>query len=96
MTNWTLAFDSNGKLTQVAYALVGGATVTWDDPPASVSVDGDALHISATESGNGLVFDGTLDSATEPTRATGSVSSNFVAGGLTISVPRGDATLVKQ
>ncbi len=95
VSDWLLTFDSRGNLTEVAYT-VAGVGITWNDPPASVSVDGANVHISATQSGNGLNFYGTLDSATKPTSATGELSAHMVVGNLTVSVPQGPATLVKQ
>jgi hypothetical protein len=95
VTDWLLTFDSRGDLTEVSYE-VAGVRKTWTDPPATVSVDGDQVRIAATQSGNGLNFYGVLDSVTDPTIATGSLSANMVVGNLTISVPQGEATLVKQ
>lgn len=91
-----LTFDSYGNLAQVKFAFVDQTTVTWDYPPGSVNVDGDQVHISSTESGNGLTFDGTLDSATAPTTADGSLTSNLIFGDVHVSVSQGEATLVKQ
>jgi len=96
VTNCFITFDSNDDLTQVSYKLAGNTTVTWDDPPTSVSVDGDAITISATQGGNSLVFNGTLDSTKAPTQATGTLNMNFAAGSVTLSVSQGSATLVKQ
>lgn len=96
LAHWYLTFDSDGELAQVRYTFVDLTTVTWDYPPGSTSVDGDQVQISSTKSGNGLTFDGTLDSATEPTQATGSLTSNLIFGDLQISVSKGEATLVKQ
>lgn len=91
-----LTFDSDGDLSQVKYTFVDLTTVTWDYPPGSVSVDGDQVHISATSSGNGLNFVGTLNSATDPTNADGEVTANLNVGSLRVSVSQGEASLVKQ
>ncbi len=95
VSDWLLTFDSRGNLTEVAYT-VAGVGINWNDPRASVSVNGTDVHISATQSGNGLNFYGTLDSTTEPTSATGDLSANMVVGNLTVSIPQGSATLIKQ
>lgn len=95
VTDWLLTFDSQGDLTQMSY-VVDNVLIIWTDPPAAVRVDGDQVHISATQSGNGLNFDGTLDSTEAPTTATGSLSADLVIGDLRVSVPQGPATLVKQ
>lgn len=91
-----LTFDSDGDLSQVKYTFVDLTTVTWDYPPGSVSVDGDQVHISSTQSGNGLTFDGTLDSATDPTKADGEVTANLNVRSVHFSVSQGEARLVKQ
>lgn len=91
-----LTFDSSGDLAQVRYTFVDLTTVTWDYPPGTISVDGDQIHISTTKSGNGLTFDGTLDSATTPTQAAGRVNSNLIFSDIHVTVSQGDATLVKQ
>ncbi len=91
-----LTFDSGGELSQVKYTFVDLATVTWDYPPSSVSVDGDQIQVSATSSGNGLSFIGTLDSATDPAQADGDVSANVNIGNVRATVSKGEASLVKQ
>lgn len=91
-----LTFDENGDVSQVKYTFVDLTTVTWGYPPGSVSVDGTQVHISFTKSGNGLTFDGTLDSETAPKTAAGSLTSNLIFGDVHISVSKGEATLVKQ
>ncbi|MEW6252491.1 MAG: hypothetical protein AB1716_17785 [Planctomycetota bacterium] len=96
LTNWFLTFDEDGELTQVSYTFAGAATVTWNNPPSATTVNGTAVFISVTQSGNGLTFDGTLNSATAPTSATGTLNSNLVVGGVTITVNQGPATLNKQ
>ncbi len=96
LEHWYLTFDSRGNLSQVKYTFVDLTTVTWTHPRGSVSVDGDQVHISATQSGNGLNFYGTLDSKTEPTIATGSLTTNLIFGDVHVSLSEGDATLVKQ
>lgn len=96
LAHWYLTFDSKGDLTQVKYTFVDQTTVTWNDPLGAVDVDGTQVHISSTQSGNGLTFDGTLDSETEPTIATGSLTSNLIFGDIQISDSQGEATLVKQ
>ena len=95
VTNILLTFDPTGQLTTMSYT-VNGTTLTWNDPPPFVAVDGTSVRITATQSGNGLMFDGTLNSATAPTSATGTLSANLVVGNLTVSVPQGTATLTKQ
>jgi hypothetical protein len=96
LTDWFLTFDARGDLTKVVYTVGGALTVTWNDPKASVDLTGEELHISATYHGSGLTFDGTLNSSTAPTTATGDLSTNLALGGVTISVLQGQATLVKQ
>lgn len=96
LAHWYLTFDSSGELTQVRYTFVDLTTVTYNNPPGSVSVDGSEVHISSTQSGNGLTFDGTLDSETEPTLAIGNLTANVVFGEIQISVSQGEATLLKQ
>jgi hypothetical protein len=96
LTNCLLTFDSRGEITAVSYEFEGQSTVMWRDPPASVSVDGDQVHISATQSGNGLNFYGTLNSTTEPTSADGTLSANLVIGNFSTSVSQGTATLVRE
>lgn len=96
LTNCLLTFDSRGEITVVSYEFEDQTTVTWNNPPASVSVDGDQIHISATQSGNGLNFYGTLNSTTEPTSADGTLSANMVIGNFSMFVSQGAATLVKQ
>ena len=91
-----LTFDSDGDLSQVKYTFVDLTTVTWDDPPGSVSVDGDQIYIFTASSGNGLSFFGTLDSATDPAKADGEVTANLNVGSVQISVSQGEASLVKQ
>jgi hypothetical protein len=96
LTGCFLTFDSNGELTQVRYTLLDLATVTWNNPPGSVTVEGNQIHVSATQSGNGLTFDGTLDSDTAPTIAPGSLSANLIIGDVQMWVSQGEATLVRQ
>lgn len=96
VTEYYLTFDADGKLTEVSYTVADNATVTWDDPPASVSVNGDVVTIAATQGGNGLVFEGTLDSAQEPTSAEGTLTLNIVLGGVTVSLDRGQASLTRE
>ncbi len=96
LTSWFLTYDSSGTLTQIAYTFQGMATVTVNDPPGNTTVNGTALTITVTGSGSGLQFNGTLNSATEPTEATGELSSNINIGGVSITAPAGSATLVKQ
>ena len=96
LQNWFLTFDSNGTLTQLSYTATTGATVTWSNPPSTTTVNGEAVSISISQAGKSLTFDGTLDSATAPTVATGTLTSNLVYGGVTITVPQGSATLNKQ
>lgn len=91
-----LTFDSDGDLSQVKYTFVDLTTVTWDYPPGSVSVDGDQVHIFSTQSGNGLTFDGTLDSATDPTKADGEITANLIVKNVHFSVSQGEASLVRQ
>ena len=94
LSDWFLTFDSNGELTRVTYTFAGFATVTWNNPPAATTVNGSSVYISVSQSGNGLIFSGTLNSSN--TVATGTLSSNLVVGGITISVSQGPATLTKQ
>lgn len=96
LAHWYLTFDSRGDLTQVKYTFVDLTTVTWNDPQGTVDVDGTQVHISSTKSGNGLTFDGTLDSETEPTIAAGNLTANVIFGDIHISTSQGEATLVKQ
>jgi hypothetical protein len=96
LTNCLLTFDSRGELTEVSYVFENQTTVTWREAPASASVDGDQVHISATQSGNGLNFYGTLNSTTEPTSADGTLSVDLVIGSFSTSVSQGAATLVRQ
>lgn len=92
--NWLLTFNDDGELTQVSYQFAGLATVTWNNPNGATNVDGSSVYVSATQSGNGLTFSGTFNS--DETVATGELTSNLIAGGLTISVTQGAATLTKQ
>jgi len=96
LTDWILTFNANGELTQVTYTLVGGETVRWNDPQGSTDVDEDQVHISVAFGPNGFTFDGTLDSVKTPTMATGVVGTTVTIGGIEISEPEAEATLVKQ
>jgi hypothetical protein len=96
LTDWFFTFDSRGRLTEVEYTIVGGDTVTWQNPSGSTEVDDDQVHISVTFPTNGITFDGTLDSTKEPTIATGVVSVTVTIGGIEISEEEAAATLVKQ
>lgn len=96
LTHLYVKFDSNGDLSQVQYTFVDRTAVTLNYPPGSVRVEADQVHISATTSGNGVTFDGTLDSATAPTRAAGSQTSNLIFGDVQFSVSQGEASLVRQ
>lgn len=96
LAHWYLTFDSRGDLTQVKYTFVDLTTVTWNNPQGRVDVDGTQVHISSTKSGNGLTFDGTLDSETEPATAAGNLTANLIFADIHISTSQGEATLVKQ
>lgn len=96
VTEYYLTFNASGELAEVSYAVADHATVTWDNPPASVSVNGDVVTIAATHGGSGLVFEGTLDSAKAPTRAEGALTLNMAVGDITVSLDRGQASLTKE
>lgn len=96
LTGSFLTFNSSGRLTQVTFTFTDETTVRWDNPPSETSVDGDQLHISVTQGGSDLLFDGTLDSETEPTSATGELTRNLTFGDITISESQGEGTLAKQ
>ncbi|MCO6438380.1 MAG: hypothetical protein J5J06_14900 [Phycisphaerae bacterium] len=96
LTGSFLAFDSNGDLARVTLTFDDETTVRLNYPPASTSLDGDQVHISITFVGNSLTFDGTLDSETEPTMATGEVTRRLILGDVTISETQGEATLIRQ
>jgi len=95
MKDWLLTFDTAGELTGVSFTL-GDRTITWNDPISTTSVDQEELHISVTHIGQTLTFDGTLDSASEPTSADGSLTARVDVGDVAIANSEGDATLVKQ
>jgi len=94
--DWLLTFDYGGQLTEVSYTVADLARFTWTNPQATVTISGDQLHISVAFMGNGFTFDGTLDSTTAPTSATGPLSADLIAGDLTVSLSQGAASLVKQ
>lgn len=96
LTDWFLTFDSRGELAQVKYTLVGGETVTWSYPQGSTIVDEDEVHVSVRVLTNGFTFDGTLDAAKAPTMATGIMSTTVTFGGVEVSNPEAEATLVRQ
>jgi len=96
LTGSFLTFDSNGDLALVTLTFDDETTVRLNYPPVSTSLDGDQVHISITFFGNSLTFDGTLDSETEPTVATGEVTRILTLGYITITDSQGEATLVKQ
>ena len=91
--NWRLTFDSDGNLTNITFTIVG-VTTTWTNPSGATSVDGDSVYISSTDQGSGLTFTGTLNS--DKNVIDGSLTSNIVVGGVTISLSQGPATMTKQ
>lgn len=95
VSDWFLTFNSAGEMTELSFNF-GDRTITWSDPRSSTSVDGDEVHISVTHNGQVMTFDGTLDSATEPTSADGSLTAIVIVDDVEISDAKGDATLIKQ
>lgn len=96
LTRLAITFDRAGKVAQVSYYFSDQATVTWNNPMNEVSVDGDQIHVSVSQFGQGFTFDGTLDSDTAPTSASGSLNLDFSFANVDLSVMGSDATLVKQ
>ena len=91
-----ITFNEGDQLSEVSYTFTSGVSVTWRDPDGSTSVDGDTIHVTCTVGGNGFTFDGTLNSTTAPVSADGALSVNLTMGNLSVSMPQGPATLVKQ
>ena len=93
LENWTLSFDADGNLSQISYKFAGVAQVTLNDPPGATNVTGNDAFISATIQGSGFQFSGPFNS--DKTRIDGTLSSNLVVGGATVTVDRGAASLTK-
>ena len=96
LTSCDITFDRDGKVEAVSYYFDDKATVTWNSPTNEVSAEGDQVHFSVMQFGQGFTFAGTLDSATGPTRATGKLDLNLSVANVDISVLQGDATLIKH
>jgi hypothetical protein len=95
LTGWFLTFDGNGKLARLTHTFADGETVTWANPPGSTNLDEDQLSVSVTFMGNGLAFDGTLDSVETPSSAIGLVTANIVLGDFEIVESPREATLLR-
>lgn len=96
LTGVFLVFDSSGDLAQMKFTFDDRANVTWNNVSGSTALDGNRFYVSATQTGNGLTFEGTLDSTAAPTLVTGSLNANLIFDDVSISVSQGEATLVKQ
>jgi hypothetical protein len=96
LTNLFITFDAKDQLSEVSYTFTNGATVTWRHPDSTASVDGSTLHVACTVGGNGFAFDGTLNSTTAPASADGTHTLDLEMGDLSVSMPQGPATLVRQ
>jgi hypothetical protein len=96
LTTLFITFDATDQLSHVSYTFENGMTLTWRNPDGSTELAGDTIHVTCTVGGNGFTFDGTLDSTTRPTSADGTLSLNLELGNLSVSMPQGPATLVKQ
>lgn len=95
MKDWFLTFDTTGELTKVSFTL-GDRTITWNDPTSATRVDDEELYISVAYLGQTLTFDGTLDSASEPTSADGSLTAKVAIGDVDIANSEGAASLVRR
>lgn len=91
-----ITFDCRGTMTLVMFTFSDGNTLTWHSPSNETTVDGDQVHISVTQDAMGFNFDGTLDSTSTPSQATGKLDLNLNFGNVTLSLQQGNATLVKQ
>jgi hypothetical protein len=96
LTKLTITFDREGKVSAVSYYFSDQATVTWNNPTNEVTVNEDQISVSVTHFGQGFTFNGTLNSETAPTSASGILNLNFSLANVDLSVLGGDATLVKQ
>jgi hypothetical protein len=96
LTRVAITFARDGTVSEVSYYLSDAATVTWNDPENEVTVEGDQLHVSVTQFGQGFTFNGTLDSATSPSSASGKLNLDFSFANVDLSVTGGDATLIRQ
>jgi len=96
LANLFITFDRSDQLSDVSYRFTNGATVTWHHPEGSTSVDEDTIDVTCTVGGNGFTYNGTLDSITAPTSADGALSLNLAMGNLSVSMPQGPATLIRQ
>lgn len=96
LTSCVITFNHDGNVSGVSYYFDDKATVTWNNPTNEVSVDGDQIHVSVMQFGQGFTFNGTLDTATAPTRASGKLDLDLSVANVDTSVLQGDATLVKQ
>lgn len=96
LTNLFISFDGRDQLSEVSYRFTDGVGVTWRRPQNSTELEGDTLHVTCTVGPSGFTFDGTLNSGTTPTSAAGTLALNLELGNLSISMPQGPATLVRQ
>ncbi|MBX3396866.1 MAG: hypothetical protein KF841_16030 [Phycisphaerae bacterium] len=96
LTGVVVTFGRDGKVSEVSYYFSDLATVTWNSPTNEVSVDGDQIQLSVMQFGQGFTFNGTLNSETAPTSASGKLNLDFSFANVDLSVAGGDATLVKQ
>ena len=96
LTGLQITFDKDAKVSEVSYFFSDKATVTWNNPENTVTVNGDQIVVSASQLGQGFTFTGTLNSATSPTGAVGKLNLNFSLANVDMSVLDGDANLVKQ
>jgi hypothetical protein len=88
-----LTFNQNGKLTEINFK-IGVLTATYRDLSDRTIVNGDSLTIDSTFLGNGLLFNGILNS--DQTVVVGKLTTQIKIPLLTITIDGGDATLTKQ
>ena len=96
LTSVAVTFNRDGKVSEVSYFFSDKATVTWNNPTNDVSVNGDQIQVSVMQFGQGFTFNGTLNSETAPTSASGKLNLDFSFANVDLSVLGGDANLVKQ
>jgi hypothetical protein len=89
-----LTFDEEGQLSTVTYKVADNAVITVPSPTGTTSVSGQDVTITGTFLGNGLEFEGILNSTN--TVITGTLTTHIVVGSAVVTIDNGAATLTKQ
>lgn len=97
VSDFLITFDETGEITTIRYT-VGIINVVINAPASiqsSSNVDGNSVTISAAWLGiNNLVFEGTLNDA--ESQIDGTTTFSIEVGSVKITVPTGDALLIRQ